>query len=579
MPRPRPFTQHTKLLLLARHTIRPQLPYLSQPHFIRRPSPFDQQVLRLLSTETKRYVKDQAWLAARWTAIGWTFLILAGISYFGIQIEIDERKNPTPSEWTFWTKNYVRAARADKEDRGGVGIVDWAMVGSAYHGALLRLEGEQDGKGLVEQADGEGIDIPDVGRAGLDITEKSWEWRAGYFEVIMGCAEAAQHLDDMVLDTTRDFVYPKEIVIGPSNPDPRPPAPYMGAAPLEENTTKAFDTPESFYMRVLTGKGFSTKQRLEASWKFAAWLEHSGLIDSAEEMYKWGIDIAKSAVPAPDAVLDPKTLVIRETHSKLTATGSDAAAATPNILSAVTKLATHRARNGDVASALPILLSVLRAHHAAPVTKIPSKRRPSRQQLEGGSDLDAAVSLIASLFVSPVFPAPPPSGDAPLLRESPQPTCEEAELMMYVGEILFATSPASDAGLSWTKQATEIAVANLDANGGKNNPLLSAEERLKCKSCMRAGVANWENMLLELAFHGSDVRSREGGQSAGWFEWRGWFGGSGGVKGKVLDQAREGFLEAEMQHVEKLKERIAKEMIGEDLYKYRGAGGGGVWIG
>jgi hypothetical protein len=151
--------------------------------------------------------------------------------------------------------------------------------------------------------------------------------------------------------------------------------------------------------------------------------------------------------------------------------------------------------------------------------------------------------------------------------------------MMYVGEILFATSPESSAGLSWTKQATEIAEANLDAGGGKGQPLLTKEERQKCKSCLRAGAANLESMLLQLASQNVDTRTREGSQSAGWFEWRGWFGGGGGVKGEVLDEARESVLEVEMQRVEKLKERISKEMIGEDMFKYRGSGGGGVWVG
>ena len=311
LPRPRPFTQNSRLLLTTRNSLRPQLPYLSQPHLARRPSPFDQQVLRLLSTETKRYVKDQVWLATRWTAIGWTFFILASISYFGIQIEIDERKNPTPAEWTFWTKHFVRKARAAREDSEAIGIIDWAVVGSKYLGALRRLEGETDGKGVKEQADGEGIIIPDVGKAGLDITEKSWEWRAGYFEAIMGCGEAAEHLTEMVLDKTRNICYPKEVVIGPSNPDPRPPAPYMGAAPLEENTVKAFEAPETVYMRVLTGKGFTTKQRLDAAWRYAAWLQHSGLNDSAEEMFMWALDIAKEPLPAPEAVLDPKTLTVK----------------------------------------------------------------------------------------------------------------------------------------------------------------------------------------------------------------------------------------------------------------------------
>lgn len=505
--------------------------------------------------------------------------ILASISYFGIQIEIDERKNPTPSEWTFWTKHFVRKARAAKEDSERIGIIDWAVVGSKYLAAVRRLEGETDGKGVKEQAGGEGIIIPDVGKAGLDISEMSWEWRAGYFEAIMGCGEAAEHLVDMVLDKSRNICYPREVVIGPSNPDPRPPAPYMGAAPLEENTVDAFEAPETFYMKVLTGQGFTTKQRLEAAWKYAAWLQHTGLNDSAEEMFMWALDIAKAPLPAPDAVLDPKTLVVRETHSTTMSAGSDASAVTPNVLAAVTKLATHRARNGDVASALPILLSVLRAHHTAPLTPFPVKRRPQTKQSEAGTDLDAAIATIASLFTAPVFPPEPPSGDKPLLRESTKPTCEEAELMMYVGEIIFATSPASSAGLAWTKQATEIAEATLDAAGGKGQPLLTKEEKEQCKSCLRAGVANWEMMLLQLASQNADTRAREGPQSAGWFEWRGWFGGNGGVKGEVLDEAREGVLEAEMERVEKLKDRIAKEMLNEELFKYRGRGAGGVWVG
>lgn len=577
LPRPRAFTQNSKLLVLTRHTIRPQLPYLSQPHLARRLSPLDQQVLRLLSTETKRYVKDQTVLAARWTLIGWTFLVLAGISWFGIQIAIDERNNPTPAEWTFWTKNYVRGARFAREDRSRIGLVDWAMVGSDYMKALLRLEGSTDGKDVMEQADGEGIVIPDVGKAGLDISNKSWEWRAGYFEVLMGCAETAEHLNDMVLDTTRRLVFPKEVVIGPSNPDPRPPAAYMGTPPLEENTTRAFDTPESFYMRVLTGKGFTTKQRLEAAWKYAAWLEQTGLNDSAEEMYKWGVDIAKSALQTPDAVLDPKTLVLKDRQTNNAAAMAAAETVTPNILDAVTKLATHRARDGDVAFALPIFLSVLRARRSAPVSPNPARRIAPSKQSEGGSDLDAAVSMISSLFRAPVFPSQPPSGDRPFVRETPLPTCDEGELMLYIGEILFASSPNSAEGLSWTKQATQIAEANLDASKGQH--YLTPEEKQQCKSCLRAGASNWEAMLLKLADTNVDLRAREGGQSAGWFEWRGWFGGNGGVKGQTLDEARVGVLEAEMQEVEKLKERVAKESIGDDIYKHRGSGGGGVWIG
>lgn len=579
LPGPRPFTQNTKLQLLTRQSLRPQLPYLSQPHITRRLSPLDQQVLRLLSTETKSYVKEQTWLAFRWTVIGWTIFFLGSISWLGIQMELEEHKNPTPAEWSFWTKVYMRGARNEREDRDGIGMVIWHDVGLSYLAALKRLSsGEPDGKDVIEQADGEGIVIPDVGKAGPDISAKSWQWRSGYFECLMGCAEAAEHLTDYVEDTTNHRAYPKEVVIGPSNPDPRPPPRWMGEPPLEENCVKAYDAPETFYMRVLTGKGFTTKQRLEAAWKYATWLEKSDLNESAAEMYKWAVDIAKSSVSDPDSIVDSQTFLLKGPNDKSTSTSSTAAP-TANILSALTKLGAHTARTGDVATALPILLSVLKAHHAAPMSTNQIKRRRPSPKVEGGSDIDSAVAIITSLFTAPVFPPDPPSGDTPILRESPLPTCEESELMLYIGEILFATSGEVAAGLSWTKQATQIAEANLDASAGKGKLDLTTEEKLQCKECFSAGVSNWETMLLQLASNNVDLQGREGGQNAGWFEWRGWFGGGGGVKGKTLEEARMGVIEAEMQEVQRCKDKIAKEKIDDDIYKHRGAAPSGVWLG
>ncbi|KAI3478644.1 hypothetical protein L1887_59356 [Cichorium endivia] len=427
LPRPRPFTQHSKLQLVTRHSLRPQLPYLSQPHLVRRLSPLDQQVLRLLSTETKRYVKDQTWLALRWTAIGWTFLILAGISMFGIQIELDERKNPTPTEWTFWTKHYLRSARGSKEDRAGVGIVDWARVASSYLNALGRLEGEQDGKDVMEQADGEGIVIPDVGKA---------ERRRN---VQMG----SRHRE-----------------IGHVQPrfDPR-----LQDLPPRRPKLQSRSSPR----------------------RRSAHAQHSLSPDQT------------GALTLLDAATSPTVYPSSSPSSEPT------------------------------------------ARHPSHPTRTSAAHPPPKP--EGGSDIDAAVSMITSLFTAPVFPPEPPSGDRPVVRETPLPTCEEGELMLYIGEILFATSPASTEGLSWTKQAT---------------------------------------MLLRLAEKNVDVQSREGGQSAGWLEWRGWFGGGGSaVKGKTLEEARMGVLESEMQEVEKLKEKIAKEVMVEDIYKHRGSGGGGVWVG
>lgn len=577
-PQPRHFTQNTQLLLLARHTPRPQLPYLSQPSRLRRPSPFDQQVLRLLSTETRRYVKDQFWLATRWSAILWAFAVLSGITYFGFTIEIDERKNPTPAEWSFWTRNHIRAARAQKEDRGGAGHVDWARTGSEYLNTLQRLEQGPDAKDLVEQEGGEGIAIPELGKAGFDITRKSWEWRAGYFEVLIACAEAAEHLDEMVLDTTKGYVYPKETVIGPSNPDPRPTAAYMGPAPLEENTTRAFDPPESFYMRVLTGRGFTTKQRLDAAWRYAHWLEYQGLNSAAEEMYKWAVDISKSVLPSPDTVLDPQTFVIKV--SELSRTSG----ATPNLLHATTALAVHRARTGDVASALPILLSTLRARRAAPTSPLPSDRSEvgaagsSAVVRSEESSLDATVSFISRIFQVPKFPPPPPSGDELFVQSSQGPTCDDSELMLYIGEIVFASSPDSAEGVGWTRQAVKLAEARLDGAAEQGPSSNDIYEQQKCKSCLRAGVTNWDAMLQRLTKETLSRSAREGGHDGGPLEWRGWFGRGDGRKGKTLDEAHGGMLQAEVEEVDKLKKRIARDVVSEDMYKHRGTGGG-VWLG
>lgn len=574
LPNPRRFTQNSQLLLVARHTPRPQLPYLSQPSFIRRPSPLDQNILRLLSTETRTYVKDQVWLAARWTFIGWTFLILSGLVYFGVQIESDERKNPTPDEWTFRTRNYLRGARLEKEDRAGSGRVDWASIGSTLSNALERLEKGVDSKGVVESEEGEGILIPDVGKAGLDVSAKSWQWRAGYHEVLMLCAEAAEQLEDMVVDTTRHLVFPKEVVVGPSNPDPRPTAAYMGAAPLEENTERAYDSPESFYMRILTSRGFTTKQRLDAAWKYANWLEFRGLNQSAEEMYLWAVDIASSVLPDAEAVIDTKSAVLKEPRS-----ATPQAAPTANIISATTALAVHRARTGDVASALPILLSVLRARREAPILPTSPSSMAAQTSSGDGSDLDAVVSFITRIFSPPRFPPPPPSGDDPFTRPSALAGCEESELMLYVGEILFATSPSPSQGLDWTRQAVTVAEANIDAGQAPNKALaLSPEQQRKCKSCLRTGVQNWETMLGQLALSSDHSAAREGGRSAGFFEWRGWFGGSGGEMGKTHDELRAGVAAEEVKQIERLKERIAREAISENMYQSRGAGGG-VWIG
>lgn len=567
-PRLRPFTQRSQLLLVAPHTPRPQLPYLSQP-ILRQAIGPSHQLARLLSTENKHYFREQVYLAGKWTIIGWTFLVLGITCFVGITIEREERANATPSEWRFFTRQALRGARANLSvvQKGGAGFVDWAKVGTDMGNCLARLEDlEKDGKGLTEPADGEQILIPDIGKAGFDISAKSYEWRTGYYEVIMGCAAAAEHLDGMVLDQTRNIVFPSEVVIGPSNSDPRPVPPYMAAAPLEENCVAPYEKPETFYMRVLTGKGFTTTQRLNAALGYANWLEYKNLLESATEMYRWGVDIAASALAIPaDAVLDHRTSVIKEESS---------AEATSNLLRAATALAIHHARTADLSSALPILLSVLRARHTAPISPFPPTPSASGTEVQP-TDIAQFAQTIRKIFRAPTFPAPPPSGDTPIVRESERATCEDSELMLYIGEILFATAPESKEGIAWTREGVGIAEQNLGTRGG------SGEEARKCKECLITGVGNWEIMLRRMSELRDAVREREGARSAGWMEFGGWFGGNGGgVKGKTLDAVAGGVLEAELGRVEGLKERIAREGIEEEMLRARGTGAGNaVWMG
>ncbi|KAI7502674.1 hypothetical protein KC347_g8868 [Hortaea werneckii] len=589
-PRPRAFTQSRPDHLLNRSS-RPQLPYLSQPSPFRPsqgtllgPNP---HLARLLSTESRTYVREQVYLAAKWTGIIWTFLVLGGIAYVGIQIEMDERRQPTPDEWSFSTRWHMRVVRAHLragEQGGGGGYVDWAAVGSACRKILRSLEdAEKDGKGIGALGDdGEGLLIPDVGKGGLDVSAKSWPWRAGYFEVIMSCAAAAEHLDGMVLDKTRNMVFPREVVIGPSNPDPRPVPPYMAAAPKEEDCGRPFEPPETYYMRVLTSLGFTTKQKLDAAMAYANWLEFKGTPGAAEEMYRWAVDIAKAGLPTTmnaEDIVDSQSNVLKPEAAK---------EATPNLLHVTTNLAIHHARTGNVAAALPIFLSVLRAQRSAPVSPFPPQTASAEpSEAAAKTDIGSAASMVQRFFRPPRFPPPPPSGDLPVVRASEQPTCDESELMLYIGEILFATSPSSQEGLGWTRSAVTIAEANIQNERSAAGKAQASEQgstgQGKCRQCLLTGVGNWETMLRRLSEQQGAVGGREGGRNAAWFEWSGWFGqgGGDGVKGRTLDEAATGIVSKELEQVERLKERIVREGIDQEMGRAKGVQGGGasVWIG
>ncbi|KAF2763804.1 hypothetical protein EJ03DRAFT_252532, partial [Teratosphaeria nubilosa] len=496
---PRRFSRHKQLLLIAR-TARPQLPYLAQPAFrgtsggLLGPNP---QLARLLSTETRQYVASQVFLAAKWTAVIWTVAFLAGVAYLGIQAEVEERRAPTPEEWTWWSRWSLMGIRQAVRDGGASGVVDWASVGGALRRLLRRLQDAGvDGQGLgpaiggeaVEgsgEGSGEGSLAARIGKAGPDIGGKSWAWRATYHEVLMSLGRAAEQLDGMVLDTTRGIVFPRAVMIGPSNPDPRPVPAYMSSAPREENCVEAFDSPDPYYMHVITAGGFTTRQRLQAVAAYANWLEYKGRTERVEEVFRWGLDIAKMGLDRnvkPEEVMDEKTFVLKP---------EAAGQVTENLLTATTNMAIHRARNNDLASALPILLSVLRARRSTPISPFP--------QPKPTESAPTPSSTLAKIFQPPHFPPSPPSGDLPLIRSSEKPTCEESELMLYIGEILFATSPtASDGGLNWTRQGVAIAEANLQDLNSKSSSS-TPESAVKCTQCLHTGLENWETMLRQLS--------------------------------------------------------------------------------
>lgn len=461
-------------------------------------------------------------------------------------------------------------------------IVDWPKVGSHLKEVLGRVEDPKfDGPGIVPQGEEwegqeEFVMIAEVGKAGYDVSAKSYEWKAGYFEVLMGCATAAEHLDSMVLDKRRKTVFPREVMIGPSNPDPRPAPVYMDAAPKEEDCVKFFEPPETFYMRILTTKGFGTKQKLEAVEGYANWLEFKGLNDSATEMYRWGVDIAKAALPdsgATNAVIDSRTSVLKAGGTR---------DATPNLLRATTSLATHHARTGQTALALPIFLSVLRARRTAPLSPMQIDGRDTGP--EGPTtDIGAAISMVRGWIVAPPFPPEPPSRDTPIVRMSEKPSCDEGELMVYIGEILFAAGREDRArqseGVGWTRQGVLVAEANLQSKQNSNRAVSEEKEERdrKCKECLLTGVSNWEAMLRALSTQQAATTAREGPRDAGPLEWRGWFGGDGGVKGRTLEEAGAGVLEEELKQVERLKERIVREGIEDEMMRRRTEGG--LWFG
>ena len=522
-PRPRLFTQNTQLLLICTPPSRPELPFLHLSSGARYPhapfrSQFRHQLSRLLSTERKRYFKEQLRLGVKLTIYFYVIYFCFCAVKFGIQSEQLERKYPSPPEWSLFTRMEYRIVRGDESPSANPeGLVHFARVGQWYLMVLKRLEDPSiDGADLRPGLKDEGeIYVPEIGdtgiaKGGLDISSKPEPWRRGYHTCLMGAARAAENLDGWVRDTTRNISFPANMMIGPSNPRPKP-VPYAAeAAPLEENCVPAYQSPELYYSKILTTQGFSTRQRLDAVIAYADWLDFKGLSATAKETYARGLDIALEALPIEaHNIVDTKTGVITDNPAFISS----------NLLLATTSLAIHHARNKNLAAALPIFLSILRAKRQLPFP--PPNDTRKKDEMDSRKE-NGLLTILTNFLYTPPYPEAPPSGDEPQFR-TPMTLCEEAGIMSHIGEILFASalqpstksttsfasakttsSQSLHAGINWTRDAVDTAEATLQAT-----PRQDAEARKKCAVCMEVGVENWDKMVGKMLRNAQSQRQTD----------------------------------------------------------------------
>jgi hypothetical protein len=449
----------------------------------------------------------------------WGTGILLFVVGLGLESEKMERTFPSPHDYSWWSRDLYRVNRCrDNEEQREAGLTDFAYSLQQYTKLLNRLEDPNiDGADLKLQGDDESeILVEGVGKTGYDITAKSEPWRRGYFEVLLGLARAAEFLDSCVKDVKRQQAFPKNVVIGPSNPKPRPMPPGTDVAPREEDCVPASDPPEKYYMKILTTKGFTDRQRLQAALLYARWLDYKGTPDAAMEMYKWSFDIASTSLANPDAVFDPKTYVIKPT----------APPPSENILLATTAVAEHKARNRELSAALPIFLSILRARRTLPLAP-----PPEGPIVPEGGLMGRIAGAIRYALVPPEFPPPPSDGTEPPAR-GPKEKCREAALMTYIGEILYASAKDNkgrEEGLAWTRESVDVAEEELRGR------YVDDEAKKVCRQCLETGFDNWKTMVRKLARE-ERLRKKEGKKEEV-VKSTGWFGFGGSAQDKM--QARE----------------------------------------
>ncbi|KAB8077122.1 hypothetical protein BDV29DRAFT_168782 [Aspergillus leporis] len=519
----RHFTHKSRLLLVSPPYVRPQLPFLS-PLASSRPLPplsihLRQHFARLISTESRDYYRRRI---SRGLRIGLSFyaiLVLFQVIKLGVYQEEIEHQWPTPPEWSWKSRWCLRSAQAlqHPEDIGKL-MTNWPMVAGYLKELLQRLEDpEFEGKGIVEQGDG-GFLVEGVGKTGLDVSAKSEPWRRGYFQALMGAAKAAESLEGWLTDRKQRISAPAEYVVGPSNPRPKPMPAGQKKVPQEEDCEPASPSPEVFYMKILTTRGFDTRQKLDAALAYADWLDYKGLQDTARDMYDWAMDIAGSGSPVDAGkVVDVRTGVLKNDGRSLPS---------ENILRVSTALAVYHARHGDLPTALSIFTSVLKARRSLPSlpsgTVMPVLPSPPKSK----DPFRSLFSSIKLMLVPVEYPQALPSGNEPPVRAATS-ACDEAGLMTYIGEIIFASS-SKETGLAWTRDAVDIAEATILELGASED-----RTRHRCSECLRVGLENWKTMVSQLVKN-AEKEELESIQKAK----NSWYGGQKQVEATSLKRKR-----------------------------------------
>ena len=489
---------------------RPQVPFLGIPT-----AP---QQHRFLTTQRRQWLRYEVFLFFKYSVYIWIAATSVAAIAFAVNEEWLERDSPTPPEWSFLTRWRLRGAKYER-DRKDVGEPRYVQMMEIYLKALERLEDpKKDGgdvRPLWESPDDE-KNMP------VDISAKSEEWRRGYFETLLALCQISEHIEGWMVDRKTRYVFPPEMVVGPSNPRPKPIPPGIKTHPLLENCEVAYADPTTLYGKLLGTEGLSTAQRIEAQLSYANWLEYKfrdaaqlGLPNPAELMLGDAIaealqqteftkQQAEKGLP-----LEDRKAILQAAVSRLDGVPSE------NLLKCLTAYATYKARSGEVAVALPIFVSVLRARRAMP--KAIAKTSLVGQGKSGKPSVNILEQVSSSIYgwiTPPQYPPPPPDGSAPPIRDAEE-ICKEAGLMLHIGEIMYAAKDSSrEEGLAWTRDAVDIAEEQL--HKARQQPD-SAAAKSTCRTCLSSGLENWATMVSRLAREEGAQKTPPATSKTSWF--------------------------------------------------------------